>query len=212
MASQVHSVVHHDSKSMHVRVVGHPVSDFSSHLLRQIASQANLQTVHITSVHRSVADQARIFYKKHVVEGKAARYKNPAVREIVAHARTMRKEGRPPEQIKAYLIDAIEHVHGGPTSVSAHIGVHIFTEVFDVAHYRGPAVGASRHHFMTKPQASAFLAACRKRMPSTIARLGHSAELGFVLPTEFHDEKCFHFEVKQLLYDKLEETPTTMLA
>jgi hypothetical protein len=124
----------------------------------------------------------------------------------------LHKQGHSPEKIKAYLFDAIEHVHGGPASVSAHIGVHIFTEVFDVAHYSGPTSGATRYNFMTDEQARAFLAACRRRMPSTIARLGHSSELGFVLPTEFHDEKCFHFEVKQLLYDKLEQTPTTMIA
>ncbi len=212
MASHVHPIVHHHSKSMHVRVIGRPISDSSSHLLRQIASEAHLLTVHITSVQRSVVDQARIFYNKHVVEGKAARYKNPAVTEIVAHARKLCKQGRSSEEVKAYLIHAIEHVHGGPTSVSAHIGVHIFTEVFDVAHYSGPTLGAARHNFMSDLQARAFLDACRKRMPSKISRLGHSSELGFVLPTEFHDEKCFHFEVKQLLWDKLEETPTTMIA
>jgi hypothetical protein len=212
MASHVHPIVHHHVKSTHVRVMGPPISDSSMHLLRQLASEAHLHTVHITSVHRSVADQARIFYDKHVVEGKAARYKNPAVKEIVAHARKLRKEGHPADNIKAYLIDAIEHIHGGPTSVSAHIGVHIFTEIFDVAHYSGPTAAATRQNSMTDLQARSFLAACRKRMPSTIARLGHSSELGFLLPTEFHDEKCFHFEVKQLLYDKLEETPTTMIA
>jgi len=164
-------------------------------------------------VRRTIADQARIFYNKHIIEGKVASYKNPEVAKIVAYARTLHKQGQSPEKVKAYLINAIEHVHGGPTSISAHIGVHIFTEVFDVAHYGGPTTGPARHNFMTDQQARAFLAACRKRMPSTIARLGHSTELGFLLPTEFRDEKCFHFEVNQPLYDKLERTaPTTMIA
>src|SRR5271167_3532774 len=209
MASQVHPFAHHHGHSMHVRIFGLAVSDRSTHLVKEIAAEARLLTVHITSVHRSVADQARIFYNKHIVEGKAAHYKNPEVAKIVAHARTLHKQGRSSEFVKAYLISAIEHVHGGPTTVSAHIGAHIFTEVFDVAHYSGPTTGTGRHDFMTNEQARGFLAACRRRMPSTIARLGHSSELGFVLPTEFHDEKCFHFEVKQLLYDKLEQTPAT---
>jgi hypothetical protein len=212
MASHVRPITHHYHESAHVRILGLPISDFSKHLLRDIAGQAHLQNVQITSVHRSVTDQARIFYNKHIVEGKEANYKNPEVAKIVAHARTLHKGGEAPEKVKAYLINAIEHVHGGRASISMHIGVHIFTEVFDVAHYSGPTKGSARHNYMTNEQANAFLAACRRCMPHTITRLGHSSELGFVLPTEFQDEKCFHFEVKQPVFDKLEQTPTTMIA
>jgi hypothetical protein len=209
MATHVHPSAHRHAG---IRIVGHPVSDSATHLLKQLAADAHVHTIYITSVHRSVVDQARIFYQKHIVERKAAYYKNPAVSKIIAHARDLHRQGSAPDRVKAYLFDAIDHVHGGPQSVSSHIGVHIFTEVFDVAHYKGPISGHDRHDYMTKEQARSFLVACRKRMPSIISRLGRSSELGFVLPTEFHDEKCFHFEVKQLLYDKLEQTPTTMIA
>ena len=209
MAAHVHLSVHRHAS---IRILGHPVSDSSTHLLRQLAAEANIWTIDITSVHRSVKDQARIFYQKHIVEQKAANYKNAAVSRIIAHASALHQQGLAPDKVKAYLFDAIEHVHGGPQSVSSHIGVHIFTEVFDVAHYSGPTSGHSRRNYMTSEQAQAFLVACRKRMPSIISRLGHSSELGFVLPTEFHDEKCFHFEVRQILYDKLEQSPSTMTA
>ena len=72
MASHVQPIAHHHHESTYVRILGLPISDFSKHLLRDIAGQAHLQNVQITSVHRSVADQARIFYDKHVVEGKEA--------------------------------------------------------------------------------------------------------------------------------------------
>lgn len=212
MATPPHPVANQPKLGTHIRILGLPISDLSNHLLRSLASQARLQTVHVTSVHRSVPDQARIFFNKHVVEGKVAKYKNPEVKKIVAYARTLHKQGQSQASVRAYLIEAIEHVHGGPASVSTHIGAHVFTEVFDIAHYSGPTSGPGRHSSMTNEQATAFLVACRKRMPSPISRLGHSSELGFVLPTEFHDEKCFHFEVKQLLYDKLELPSSTMIA
>ncbi len=189
-----------------IRIAGLAISDASRHLLRELAVQARLHTVHVTSVHRTVPDQARIFFDKHVVEGKPANYKNAEVARIVSRARALHKQGASRTRVQAFLIDAIEHVHGGPASVSTHIGVHVFTEVFDVAHYDGPANAAKRHNFMTDEQAKAFLAACRKRMPSPISRLGHSHELGFTSALEFRDEKCFHFEVTQLLYDRLEST------
>lgn len=210
MASHVHAIAHHHS--MQIRILGLPISDFSKHLVRDIAAQARLQNVHVTSAYRTVTDQARIFYDKHIVEAKEAHYQNPEVGKIVAHARALHKAGGSPEKVKAYLIGAIEHVHGGRASVSMHIGVHIFTEVFDVGHYGGPTKGSTRRNYMTDEQARAFLAACRLNMPHTITRLGHSSELGFVLPTEFQDEGCFHFEVKQPVFDKLEQTPTTMTA
>lgn len=211
MASHAHALVHH-SQHRRVRLLGVPISDQSSYLLRQIAVEAHVDTLNITRAHCSVADQARAFYNKHVVGMKEAIYKNPEVAKIVEHARTLHKQGHSPDEVKTYLIGAIEHAHGGPTSISAHIGVHIFSEVFDVAHYSGPTTGPARHNYMTDEEARAFLAACRKRMPSVISRLGHSSELGFKLPTEFHDEMCFHFEVKQLLWDKLEQpAPTTRL-
>jgi len=49
-------------------------------------------------------------------------------------------------------------------------------------------------------------------MPHPITLLGHSSELGFRLPAEFHDEKCFHFEIQQPVFDKLEQTSGTMVA
>ena len=202
MASHVHlTAQHYHHLTQTVQIVGHPVSDTSTHLLKQLAVEAQIRTIHITSVIRSVEDQARTFYEKHVANKTPANYKNPAVSHIVAHARKLLKDGNSPDRVKAYLIDAVEHAPGGPRSVSPHIGVHIFSEVFDV--------GVKS---MTHQQARAFLVACRKRMPSTITRLGHSKELGFELPQEFRDEGCFHFEVKQLLWDKLEQPTGTMIA
>ena len=194
------------------RITGQLVTDFSYHLLKQLAAEAHIPVIHISSTHRKVEDQARTFYTKHIVEGKPANYKNPAVAKIISHAKDLHGRAVSSEKIKAYLIYAIEHVHGGPRSVSTHLGSHVLTEVFDVAHYSGPTLGAGRCNYMTTIQAEAFLAACRKRMPSIISRLGHSAELSFTSPTEFKDEKCFHFEVKQLLYDRLELLRNTMNA
>src|ERR1051325_8811417 len=210
MTSAAHPPIH-SHRVAHVVVSGLQISAFSSQLLRQLGSEAGLHDVQVTSVHRTVPDQARIFYNKHVIEGKPANYKNQEVASIVTHARALHAEGRSDQHVQSYLIGAIEKVHGGPSSVSTHLGTHVFTEVFDVAHYSGPTTGPARRNLMTSGQAGAFLAACRKRMPSTIARLGHSKELGFVLPTEFCDEKCFPFEVTQLLYDRLEVQSSTRI-
>lgn len=212
MGSLPHATMHQAAYHGHVRIVGHPLSAFSNQLLRELGAEARLPVVQVTSVLRSVPDQAHIFYTKHVVEGKVAKYKNPDVAKIIARARQMRDQRRHQDEIEAFLITGIEHAHGGPASVSNHLGVHIFTEVFDIAHYSGPTKGAGRHNAMTDEQAKAFLAGCRERMPSIISRLGHSVELGFELPGEFPDEKCFHFEVKHPLYDKLELPSATSFA
>jgi hypothetical protein len=187
----------------HVEVMGQHISDYSRHVLLDIAIEARLPKVYITSVTRSTADQARIFYNKHVVEGKAAHYKNPDVAKFVTQARELKAKGRLPGEIKDYLLHAIEHAHGGPSAVSRHIGSRIFCEVFDVAHYSGSTSGPSRVNIMTNVQARAFLEGCRKRMPGPISRLGHSAELGFKSGYEFTDEKCFHMEISQLVFDRL---------
>jgi hypothetical protein len=130
-------------------IVGLPISDFSRYIIKQVAGEAHLQLVHITSVKRNVVDQARIFYTKHIVEGKVAKYKNPDVGKIVAHARDLHAKGQSEEVVKIYLISSIEHIHGGPGSVSRHLGISPFSEVFDVAHYSGPTTGAARHNYMT---------------------------------------------------------------
>jgi hypothetical protein len=200
----------HHERPMQVKVLGCQVSDFSRHLVEEIASEALLHIVHITSVRRTVEDQARIFYNKHVLEGKNARYKNPEVAKIVAHARDLHAKGRPEWIVKKYLISSIEQVHGGPSSISRHLGSYPFSEVFDVAHYSGPTSGSGRHNYMSHTQARAFLEACRGRMSYPITRLGHSAELGFKRPNEFHDEKCFHMEVLQPVFDKLEFSTTKL--
>lgn len=188
---------------VHVQIAGCHVGDFSRHVLEDIASEARLNIVRITSARRSTADQARIFYSKHVVEGKAAQYKNPEVAEIVAHARDLRAQGQTEAQVRKYLLTSIENVHGGLLSISRHLGTLPFCEIFDVAHYSGPTIGARRTNHMSLQQARAFLDACRRRMGFPIARLGHSAELGFKLPGEFLDEKCFHMEVLEPVFDRL---------
>lgn len=48
----------------HVQIVGFPISDFSRHLIYEMATESKLRIVHITSVRRSVEDQARIFYTR----------------------------------------------------------------------------------------------------------------------------------------------------
>jgi hypothetical protein len=206
-----HIVHHGHAQAAHVQAVGFSISDFSRHILKEIAGKAHLQIVDITSVRRTVEDQARIFYKKHIVEPEVAKYKNPELAKIIAHARKLKAQGQSEAMVKTYLISAIEDVHGGPVSVSRHLGVNAFSEVFDVAHYSGPTTGAARHSYMTDKQAHAFLEACRKRMPHSITRLGHSSELGFKLQSEFHDEKCFHFEIRQPVFDKLEQTSGAMI-
>jgi len=203
---------HHFGHHVHIQILGLPISDLSRHVLREIAGEARLQVVHITSVRRTIEDQARIFYKKHVEERKVANYKNENVGKIVAHARALHAQGQSEVVVKTYLIDAIEHVRGGPVSISRHLGASPFYEVFDVSHYSGPTKGASRHDYMTGNQAHAFLEASRRRMPYPVARLGHSSELGFQMRGEFLDEKCFHFEVLQPVYDKLEQNSGTMIA
>ena len=133
-------------------IVGLPISDFSRYIIKQLAAEAHLQIVHITSVRRTVVDQARIFYNKHIVEGKVTKYKNPDVAKIVAHARELHAKGQAAEVIKIYLMDSIEHIHGGTGSVSRHLGVSPFSEVFDVAHYSGPTTGVANKlvHFLTR--------------------------------------------------------------
>jgi hypothetical protein len=195
-----------------VSVVGVPITSYSRALLQMLAQRAHLRIIHVTSAQRTVHDQARIFFKKHVVEGTRASYKNPAVAGIIAHARAMHASRTREEAIIAYLAHAIEQVHGGPQSVSRHIGISPFVEIFDVAHYSGPATGPARRNAMDAAQARAFLGACRRYMGCPIVRLGHSVELGFVHPCEFKDEKCFHFEVAQPVFDRLVIVDATLSA
>ena len=87
--------------------------------------------------------------------------------KIVAHARELHAKGQSQDVIKTYLISSIEHIHGGPGSVSRHLGISPFSEVFDVAHYSGPTTGAARHNYMTDKQARAFLEACRQKIAAS---------------------------------------------
>ena len=199
--------ISHAVAGSHVQIIGYPISDFSRHIVQDLAREAALHVVYVTSAKRTMQDQARIFYDKHVVEGKKAQYKNPEVTNLVNHARDMRAQGRPGPLVKKYLLNGIEHVHGGPVSVSRHLGTSPFCDIFDIAHYSGPTTGSKRKNYMTAQQAQAFLSACRKRVGFPIVRLGHSQELGFKLQAEFLDEKCFHFEILQPLYDRLEQAP-----
>lgn len=66
----------HRATHFSVHIHGGPISDYSRHLVLQMAAEAHVHAITISSVRRSVQDQARIFYKKHVVEGKTARYNN----------------------------------------------------------------------------------------------------------------------------------------
>lgn len=200
---------HHLSASQHVQLSGLHISTYSRDLVQRLASMAKLHVVHVTSVHRSVPDQARIFFQKHVIEKKPAKYKNSQVSAIVAHARNLHANGSLDQDVQAYLVRAIEHVRGGPGSVSRHLAGGPFLEVFDIAHYSGPTKGPGRHNYMDEAQARAFLEGCRGLMPNPISRLGHSAELGFKMPLyEFPDEKCFHLEILQP-FDGLEvDSPT----
>jgi len=195
-----------------VRVEGCRISDFSHHVVEDIAREALVPLVRITSVKRTIQDQARIFFDKHVVGGKEARYKNPEVAKIVAQARKLCAGGQPERTVKSYLINSIEHAHGGAVSISRHLGTSPFCEIFDVAHYSGPQSGHGRTNYMSETQAHAFLAACRRRMIYPIMRLGHSKELGFKVPGEFPDENCFHLEVSQPIFDRLEQPASVMSA
>lgn len=104
MTSLHHLIVPNNKHTAHVNVVGLRISDFSRHLVKEIAAAAHLRTVHITSVRRMVEDQARIFYKKHILEAKAAKYKNPEVATIVARARNLHIKGQSEEVVKEYLM------------------------------------------------------------------------------------------------------------
>lgn len=204
---------HHQGAHGHILIIGLSISAYSRHIVHMLAAGAKLSQVHITSVHRTVPDQARIFFQKHVVELKAANYKNPRVADIVAHARAMHARGSSDQDVQVYFVSAIEHAHGGPESISRHLLHSPFLEVFDVAHYSGPTTGLSRHNYMSDTQAHAFLRGCRDLIPVPINRLGHSEELGIAVPQrEFVDEKCFHLEIVQPLFDRLEVSSPTMLA
>jgi hypothetical protein len=204
--------IHGHASGWHVHIVGLPISTYSRDIVRRIATNAKLRSVHITNVHRSVRDQARIFYQKHVIEQKTAHYKNQEVSHIIAHARSLHAKGFSDHTVQTYLMRAIEQAHGGPGSISRHLLGSPLVEVFDVAHYSGPTNGPGRHNYMTTAEAHAFLDACREFVPFPINRLGRSVELGLKLPHyEFVDETCFHLEVLQP-FDALEVKSSTMYA
>jgi hypothetical protein len=204
--------VHHSRARCQPSIVGLPITSYSHDIVERLASRANLHSVQVTSVYRAVQDQARIFFQKHIIEGKSANYKNKEVSQIVAHARQLHAKGTSNQFVQQYLMRAIEDVRGGPGSVSRHLLGSPFLEVFDIAHYSGPTKGTKRHNYMTDVQAKAFLNACRELMPFPISRLGHSAELGFQPgQQEFADEKCFHFEILQP-FDGLEVYSLTKYA
>lgn len=117
------STRHHIGRSPadHVRILGVPISSYSRVLLQTLAQQAHLHSVHVTSGQRAVYDQARIFFQKHVLEGKKASYKNPDVAKIIAHARDLHANNVGERVAIAYLIRGIEGVHGGPQSISRHL-------------------------------------------------------------------------------------------
>jgi hypothetical protein len=208
-----HGIGSHQHSATPVKILGHSISFYSREIIEQLAASAHLHVVHITSVHRTVHDQARIFFQKHVVDREAANYKNPAVSKIVAHARELKSKGSSDPTVQAYLVKAIMNVHGGPITISRHLGQSPLIEVFDVGHYHGRTHGPGRHNYMNDVQARAFLHAARDLIPCPIARLGHSSELGFKVPTrEFADEKCFHFEIIQPVFDRLESASDTRIA
>jgi hypothetical protein len=211
-----HNGPHHHAAGLHAgaaRVTGLRISMYSQALLETLATQARLHLIQVTSVERRVEDQARIFFQKHVVEAKDANYKNAEVKKIIHHARALHKKGHAPEAVARYLVRSIESIHGGPKSISRHLGKSPFVEVFDVAHYSGPTLGKGRRNYMSGEQAKAFLKACLRQMDFPITRIGHSAELGLTLPAvfEFVDEKCFHLEVAQPFIERVTTPTGTMI-
>jgi hypothetical protein len=85
--------VHHHAAGWHVHILGLPISTYSRDIFKRLATRAKLNSVHTTSVHRAVQDQARIFFEKHVIEQKVANYKSQEVSDIIAHARSLHAKG-----------------------------------------------------------------------------------------------------------------------
>ncbi|RYF30248.1 MAG: hypothetical protein EOO38_32550 [Cytophagaceae bacterium] len=74
---------------MAVTIVGMKISSFSRAVLSSIAEEAGISTLTVTSVQRSVEDQARIFFNKHVVQDTPANYKSPAVKPMIKKAKNL---------------------------------------------------------------------------------------------------------------------------
>jgi hypothetical protein len=190
---------HHASAA----ISGEAISLFSRALLYEIGLEAHVKAFVISSVKRTVRDQARIFYKKHVLEGTEPIYKNDEVTAIVKHARALHAKHIKPEVILHYLIYKIEHAHGGVKSVSRHIVSSPLLEVFDIAYYSKK----TNHYYMSKLEGQHLLKALRKRVPAPIRAIGHDRAFDFALPKEqeFADNDCFHLEVRVPVFDKIEE-------
>ena len=178
---------------------GQKISSFSRAVLASLAEDAGIPVMHVTSVQRTVGDQARIMVQKHVVGSSKANYRNPAVSKLIEGAKAVYTATPAHKDAKGateYLADGILHLKGGPSAASRHIVATPFVEVFDIAHWGNKADG-TRRNWLNDAQAKALLAACRKRYGFPIQRLGVSAELKPAGLHEFKDEKCFHFEILQ---------------
>jgi len=183
---------------MQVQIVGKPISSFSRALIVDLALEANIAVVHVTSVKRTVIDQARQLIEKHVVQNVKANYKNPDVTALIEESRNIYHSNTEHPDLQgatSYLAKGILNLKGGPESASRHLIMSPFVEVFDIAHYS--LHGGKRTNWLSHAQAVKLLSACRKRYGFPISKLGVSAELKPSGRYEFKDEKCFHFEVLQ---------------
>ncbi len=194
---------------MNTNVAGLSVSAFSKALLKSLGEEAKIASLHVTSVQRTVPEQARILVQKHVINGKDSNYKSHQVTALISETKAAYHD--PQGKHRGSFKWATDHIakgilglKGGPQTASKHIVTTPFVEVFDIG---------LRH--LSRHQREALLAACRARYPFPIKALGipekmhpnpdagrdqlsekekHQARqlLG---PQEFKDEDCFHLEV-----------------
>jgi hypothetical protein len=151
---------------MNTDVVGPTISAFSRAMLKDLGSEAAVPLLRVTSVQRTVPEQARALVQKHVIGGKAFNYRNPQVTALLSETKAayhdpVGKHRGNSRWATEHIAEGIYGLKGGPQSASKHIVTSPFIEVFDVS-----LKNLSSH------QRDAFLTACRARYPFPISRLG----------------------------------------
>jgi hypothetical protein len=156
------------------------VSDWTRRVLADIASEADVKNLTITSAARSKEEQAAAMYDK-LARGKKDRYKASG-RAVQAVAEKGLQAHADRAQTIAQMISEIDKL--GFITVSQHAGVYGLN-VIDVA-----------RSTMTEQKRGKFIKAVRRRLGWPVYRFGHPGAKKRS-KYEFLDHDCFHLAISQ---------------
>ncbi len=107
------------------------LTDYSRSVISDVANQAGVSSMQISSTSRSPEDQARVMYEN-LMAGTASVYKAPG-QAVIATFENARDAGLSAEQTKALMASQIRDFIDQGIFVSNHLGDPNVRNVFDVA-------------------------------------------------------------------------------